>query len=162
MNFYFGLPHAEIAKQVAGLLNAYSKLALHRTGSDILQGRIDYVAELHGKMVIGACGLEKQSHTLSELKHLVVQPDWRRKGVGKYVARRALHICASPMIYATVRADNDSSLRLLESLNFQRSGQYPAEGHEVILLVRTTPKWKSKKQDWKYISSDALTMENQE
>lgn len=162
MNFYLGLPHTEIAEQIAGLLNSYNRLAMRRTSPDILQGRIDYVVELHGKMVIGACGLEKQSHSLTEMKHLVVRPDWRGKGVGKYVAQRALSICDTPMVYSTVRADNESSLRLLASLGFQQAGQYPSEGHEVILLVRTTPKWKSKKPDWKSVSSIEPITESQE
>lgn len=158
MNFYLGLPHTEIAEQIAGLLNTYNRLAQRRMAPDILQGRIDYVVELHGKLVIGACGLEKQSHSLSEMKHLVVRPDWRGKGVGKYVAQRALNICDSPMVYSTVRADNESSLRLLASLDFQKAGQYPAEGHEVILLVRTSPKWKQQKPDWKSVSSTGPIM----
>ena len=158
MNFYFGITHRDIAEQVAELVNFYNQLSLKRTGADVIGGAIDYVVETHGKHVIAACGLEKQSYTLTEMKHLVVREGWRGKGVGKFVAKRALSICDTPLVYSTVREDNIPSLNLLSSIDFQKSGEYPAVGHRVFMLARTTPKWQ-KSPDWKLVSSSALGME---
>ena len=157
MNLYFGISHGSIAEQVAELINAHNQLALRRCKADILSGKIDYVVENHGKDVIAACGLEKQSYTLTEMKHLVVSPAWRGKGVGKFIIKRALTICDTPIVYATVREDNVSSLNLLSSMGFQRAGEYPAEGHRVIMLARTTPKWQQS-PDWKLKSYTVPSM----
>jgi len=151
MNLYFGISHGDISEQIAELLNAYNNLAQRRCGADIASSKIGYVVETHGKNVIAACGLEKQSYTLTELKHLVVTEGWRKKGVGKFVVKRALTICETPLVYATVREDNTSSLNLLSSVGFHKAGEYPAEGHRVLMLARTTPKWQ-KNPDWKLTS----------
>ena len=151
MNLYFGISHGSITEQIAELLNANNHLALRRSGADITSSKIGYVVETHGKHVIAACGLEKQSFVLTEMKHLVVKEGWRKKGVGRFVVKRALTICETPLVYATVREDNISSLNLLSSVDFHKAGEYPADGHRVFMLARTTPKWQ-KSPDWKLTS----------
>lgn len=138
--FYFPISHQEIAKQVAALINSYSSLAMVRTHQNILDGKINYVIETHGKYVIGVAGIEKVSYQLSELKHMVVHPDWRGKGLGPFVAKRALQICETPSVYATVRSTNEASIRALEKLEFLRAHEFSAGDHALVMLIRAAPK----------------------
>lgn len=138
--FYFPISHQEISKQIADLINTYSSLALLRTSQSILNGRTKYVVETHGKFVIGVAGIEKVSYQLSELKHMVVHPDWRGKGLGAFVAKRALQICETPSVFATVRTVNEASIRTLEKLEFLRAHEFSAGDHDVAMLVRVAPK----------------------
>jgi N-acetylglutamate synthase-like GNAT family acetyltransferase len=149
--FYFPISHQDIAKQIAELINSYNSLAMVRTSQGILNGKTKYVVETHGKYVIGLAGIEKVSYQLSELKHMVVHPDWRSKGLGSFVAKRALQICDTPSVYATVRTANEASIRTLEKLEFLKTHEFSAGDHDLAMLIRvapkcvtnTTPKWNS-------------------
>jgi N-acetylglutamate synthase-like GNAT family acetyltransferase len=147
--FYFTLDHPSIAYQIAGLINTHNRLESQRSAHDILHGPVNYVVETHGKWVIGTVGLHRQSHTFTEVKHLVVHPDWRGKGLAKFLLQRALTIVDTKMMYATVRDENTPSLRLFEGLGFNNSGGYPAEDHNVILLVKVNPQWQRTKSNLK-------------
>lgn len=139
--FVHALSQPEIAEQVAALLNTYSNLALQRTSLDIQDSKTSYIVESHGRHVIGACGLHKLTYQLTELKHLVVIPPWRRQGVGRFLVKRAIALCSTPVLYATVRRDNSPSLQLFKSLGFEVGTDYTNEDHGVIFLVRASSKW---------------------
>ena len=141
MTLYFTLDHQKIARQVAALINSHNRLFTRRSADDIICGKTNYVVETHGRWVLGAAGLERQGYTFTEIKHVVVHPKWRGKGVGKHLLRRALEVASTKMVYATVREDNENSLKLFESFGFRRSGNYATENHRVILLVRVSPQW---------------------
>ena len=143
--FYFTLTHGQIAHQVAALINCHNGLSTRRSVADVQTGRTDYVVETHGQWVLGAVGLDRQSYTFTEIKHLVVHPKWRGKGVARHLLKRALGITNTKMVYATVREDNKSSLKLFESFGFLGSGNYSAGNHRVILLVRVSPQWEQTK-----------------
>jgi N-acetylglutamate synthase-like GNAT family acetyltransferase len=146
--FYFPISHQETARQIANLLNTYNGLALQRTARDILSSKTNYVVETHGKFVIGVAGIQKVSHQLSELKHMVVHPNWRGKGLGPFVARRALRICETPSVYATVRTTNKGSIKALEKLEFSGVHEFPAGNHHLIMLVRAAPKCQTTRTTW--------------
>jgi N-acetylglutamate synthase-like GNAT family acetyltransferase len=137
---YFPITHQDIAQQIASLLNTHSDLAMQRTSVDILNGKTNYVVETHGKFVIGAAGIQKVSYQLSEFKHMVVHPDWRGKGLGAFLAKRALQICETPSVYATVRTTNEASIRTLEKLEFLRAHEFASGDHNLAMLVRVAPK----------------------
>jgi len=147
--FHFSLDSGQIAQQVAALVNNNNNLSMKRTAADIQHSHTDYIVETHGKWVLGAVGLDRQSYTFTEIKHLVVHPEWRGKGLASHLLRRALSLASAKMVYATVREDNEASLRLFESFGFQRAGDYPADGHRVILLVKVSPQWEKIKSDSK-------------
>jgi len=161
MAFYFTLDHQVIAYQVAALINCYNKLGTNKSANDVVNGRTNYIIETHGKWVLGAVGLDRQSYTFTEVKHLVVHPDWRGKGIAKHLLQRALNISTTKMVYATVREDNKASLSLFESLGFRNSGDYAAENHRVVLLVRVSPQWEQiqsvSKSSW--LDAEMLTKE---
>ncbi len=141
MAFYFALDHQEIAHQVAALLNCCNQLQKKKSTGSILHGRTNYVVEPHGKWVLGTIGVDRLNYTFTEIKHLVVHPDWRGKGLAKRLLRKALVMVDTKLVYATVREDNDASLKLFESFGFQNSGDYPTGDHRVVLLVKVSPEW---------------------
>ena len=140
---YRPLNDYEISQQIAGLLNDYNNLSRKRYGPEILEAKTGYVAETHGRLVIGAAGLCKVSHAMSEIKHLVVRPEWRRKGVAKFILLRVISLAATPLMYATIRSDNLASLELFKSAGFTRGQKYKAVDHNVTLLTRTSPTCKT-------------------
>jgi len=143
--FYFSLTHEQIAYQVAALINCHNGLSQKRSVADVQTGRTHYVVETHGQWVLGAVGLDRQGYTFTEIKHLAVHTEWRGKGIAKLLLKRALNIANTKMVYATVREDNEASLKLFESLGFRRSGDYSAVDHRVVLLVRVSPQWEQVK-----------------
>jgi len=152
MKFHHTLGPTDLSEQVASLINTYNNLSYRRTALDVREGKIDYVVETHGKWVVGCCGYEKLGYQLTEIKHLAVNQEWRRRGVGGFLIKSVLKFCDTPAIFATVREDNKSSMSLFRTLGFIPSVTYNAEGHNVLLLTRVSPKWQ--KADWKPGSYD--------
>jgi len=151
--FLTSLKSLEIAEQVASLLNVYNDLSFKRTSVDVLNGKTNYVVELHGSLLLGCCGIERLNYQITEIKHLVVRPDWQRKGIGRYLVRKAVDRTESPILYATIREDNKASMMLFASLGFRESLSYTSENHNVILVVKANPKWKVPRPDWKSVSA---------
>jgi L-amino acid N-acyltransferase YncA len=135
----------EIARQIAEMLNIHNHLASEKSARDLLKAETVYVIETHGKIVIGACGIHRQGYSMSEVKHLVVRPQWRGKGLGKFLVSKAVARSKTPSIYATIRSDNTSSMRLFNSVGFTESGTYEHDDHHVRLLVKVLREWKPKK-----------------
>lgn len=155
---YFGLSHQEIGYQVAGLINDYNYLSQKRNVYDILSGRVSYIIETHGRYVIGAIGVDRQSYTFTEIKHLVVRPEWRQKGIGQFLVRRAMELVDSRMVYCTIREDNKPSLKMFEKLGFHKAGKYSAGDHQVVILAKVAPKWLEKRPglESSFVSEESL------
>lgn len=139
------LTDQEIASQLANLLNQHNQLSYRRDGESILQGRPFYLVETHGRQLLGAIGIDRQAYTLTEIKHLVVTPQWRKKGVGKFLVQRALRMVNTPLAYATIRKDNQASLGLFQGAGFARAGEYRAGKHQILLLMRVNERWTEEK-----------------
>ncbi len=155
--FYHSISRGEMATQVAGMLNSFNGLSTQRTSFDVERGSTNYVVETEGKFVIAAVGIDRQGYTFTEIKHLVVRPEHRGRGIAKYLVRQAMKMADTKMLYATVREDNEASLRLFELLGFVRSNGYKTKDHSVILLVRATPSWEKEKPSWKSTLSSLMS-----
>jgi len=142
--FHYGLGDIQVARQVAKLINSYSGLVTKRNSADIMHPGTEYVIETHGNIVIAICGLSKVSSPLSELKHLVVRPEWRGRGVGLFMVSRALKLCQTPMVYATVKRNNHSSLTTLKKAGFTVSEEFSGITIPLILLLKVCSKWKKR------------------
>jgi len=140
--FVHGISNGEIAKQLANLLNTHNKLSNPKRESLLLSSKADYVVETHGKFLIGACGAERVGYTFSEIKHLVVDPQWRGKGVGKFLVERAMCLTDTPLLFASIREDNKHSMALFESLGFEKKNEYTRNSHKVIILTKANKLWK--------------------
>ncbi len=153
--FYRGIDARDTARQLAGLLNTYNGLASKRHAVDILNSNTDYVVETCGKLVIGAVGIHRLSCHIAEIKHLAVHEKWRGKGIGRFLLKRALSLCVTPFVYATIREDNLPSIQLFKSVGFSRAGEYGGPGYKVLILTSEIDKWKpttTPEADWKSVS----------
>lgn len=85
---------------------------------------------------VAAVGLKKLSWFATEVKHLVVKPDERRKGYGRRILRMALERIETPLAVATVRVDNDYWLRTNFEEGFRIVETIGSEGNKVHFLTR--------------------------
>ena len=67
---------------------------------------------------VAAAGLKRLSWLLTELKHVVVAPEFRRRGYGRAVVRLALEKAQTPVVIATVREDVPWWQRAMELEDF--------------------------------------------
>ncbi len=88
----------------------------------------------HGR--VAAVGLKRLSWFATEVKHLVVKPEERRKGYGRAILRLALERIGTPLAFSTVRVDNVHWLRVNLEEGFREAETIGSEGNEVRFLVR--------------------------
>lgn len=81
-------------RAIIGLIkpNARKAIMLERTEDDVVQLLRDYfvIIEKRTKKVIGCSALHIYTDRLSELKALVVHPDFRKYGLGRRLVRRCI------------------------------------------------------------------------
>ncbi len=132
----------ETASQIAGLLNKYNGLNTHYSTSLIFDAQNEYIVETFGPLVVGCIKVEKQSYNISELKHLVVLPEMRGRGIARALIRAGVLRAESPIIYAMIREDNGFSRRAFEASGFSNTGLYTTGERDVLFYMSTSPKWK--------------------
>jgi len=130
-----------IAKQITLLLNKNNKLTIRYQPEDILHVKDTYIVETIGEIVIGCIQVEKQSYIMSELKHLVVHPDMRKRGIAKNLVLAGIKKSITPLLYATIRQDNIASLNTFKFCKFLCVGKYTTGNRNILLHVITCPKW---------------------
>lgn len=114
----------EIAAQIASLLNLGGQLLYGQTEWSILQNPLTYIVEMVNEQIAGVIGAEIKNQQVSELKHLCVHPDHRRKGLGFRLLNRGIEYATTTFVYGTVRSDNAASIR-----NALRGGLKPVAKH---------------------------------
>lgn len=110
----------ELAAQVAALLNAHNRLHYHVTIKRVLYGKVDYLLELVGDLVVGCIGLryEKRSDSV-EICHLCVLEVARRQGVAKRLIQRAIEMSPKDRMWCHIREENLASIKAFASHGFQ-------------------------------------------
>jgi GNAT superfamily N-acetyltransferase len=98
----------------------------------ILDGR--YYALVEDGDLLGAVGLKRLAWFATEIKHLVIAPQHRQRGHGRALLRLAIEKVATPLVFATVRADNEHWLRVNTSEGFHLIRGVPTSRGEVQLL----------------------------
>lgn len=135
--FILTIGKEDIAKQIADLINSGRQLYLYQTAQTILNNNIRYILELSGTTVIGVVGLEQLRPNVTEIKHLVVHPAYRRKGMGRKLLLKAVEAASTEFVYGLVRSDNLTNIR-----NNLRIGMKPIgktrmrRGHRLIVFAR--------------------------
>lgn len=135
-NFYVSLSKADMAAQIAGLLNQHNKLFVSHNTHTILNKSADYFVEVDGGRVVGCAGLSKTEPNLSLIQHICVNPFHRNKGVAKKLVNLAIVNCDTDFLYMTIRDDNMPSLHLAMVLGFVFVKQYVSRDHSVITMGR--------------------------
>lgn len=126
-----------LATQIADLINSGRQLYVHLVPSSILASKIQYIIELDGEKVVGAVGLDQKSSRVTEIKHLVVHPQYRRRGIGKKLLERAITAAQTDFVYGYVREDNLTNIRNNFRVGMRPMGKSRVwRGHRRILFVR--------------------------
>jgi ribosomal protein S18 acetylase RimI-like enzyme len=84
----------------------------------------------------GVVGLEKDNYLMTRVKHLSVQPNLRRMGIGEKLLKYAFTLVESKFIYATVKEENIASLSLCQKVGFKIVAKYQSDTGTVFLLVK--------------------------
>ena len=77
-----------------------------------------------------------EAFNLSKIKHVCVDPTYRRFGVAKRLIETALSNCPSEYVCMTIRDDNKGSLKMAERLGFVFVQKNWMKDHFVITVGR--------------------------
>ena len=95
-----------------------------------------YIVELHGEQVIGVIGLQQKSPKATEIKHLCVHPDHRRKGLGLKLLKKGIEYATTEFVYGVIREDNHTNIRNNFRLGFKPIAKYKSRGRYIIVFTR--------------------------
>ena len=135
--FYTSLTNAEMATQIADLLNQANNLTKVHSRYTILSSHSIYFVEICEDKVIGCVGLTQETTNSSLVHHASVRPNFRKRGVGTKLLRLAVNQCKTPLVYGRVREDNIASLSMSFSLGFKFIRKEPKHDYNLIIIGRT-------------------------
>lgn len=134
--FYVSISRKGMAQQIAALINQHNKLYKNHTSYSVMNNNVDYFVEIVHNVVVGCANLSKKFHNSSEIKHICVEPKFRRNGIAKKLVLLAIANCSTEYVYMRIRDDNLPSLMLAKTLGFVPVGQYWSADHFVITVGR--------------------------
>ena len=133
----------EIAKQISSLLSQHNNLGTVFTPEMIMAAQGDYIVQTIGPLVAASLKIERQSYNMTEIKHMVVHPSMRKRGLAKILILSGIKQATTPLIYATTRGDNIASCKALQSCGLKHVGQYTTGNRNVLLYMITGYKYVS-------------------
>lgn len=137
-DFFVALSAAEMANQVADMLNKHNKLISKYTGQSLLYSSGRYFVEVEGDKVVGCVAMQPEPPELTKLFHACVLPEKRRQGVIRKLMEIAIAQSKTPYVYGTIREDNIASLTMVEKLGFVRAKKEWHKDHFIITVGRRT------------------------
>lgn len=124
------------AEQIAHLLNQHNKLQSPYTGDKILNSKAKYHPITYEGLVFGSVATWRVSFMLTEIKHLVVHKSFRKIGLGSALIARVSDTIDTPIIYATIRSNNEASLKLFQDAGFAIVSTAVMKDHETHFLIK--------------------------
>ena len=134
--FYVSVSKDSMAKQIAVLVNKFNKWYKTHTAYSISRDDTDYFVEVVNDRVVGCVGLQKRFYNSSEIKHMCVEPEFRRKGIAKRLVNLAIANCNTEYVYMKIRDDNLPSLMLAKTLGFVPIKKHWSVDHFVVTVGR--------------------------
>lgn len=134
--FYVSLSQSEMAEQMACMVNKHNNLRRKRTKHTMLKDQADYFIEVVRNKVIGFAGLAKQDTNLCEIKHVCVDPEFRKRGIASKLVKLAIANCPTDYVYMVISEENIPSLTMAKSLGFVMVKKQWGRGHHVIIVGR--------------------------
>lgn len=125
-----------IAAQIACLLNTHNKLTTRYYAERIAESRTKYYPEHYQGLVFGSIGVLRVNFVLSEIKHLVVHPAFRKMGMGARLLKTALRAADTPLLFATIREGNKASLSLFTKAGFSVCHSPAVKGRKINFLLK--------------------------
>jgi len=113
----------KIAKEIANLLNKYSDLSYpFKFTPQLIKGsNIKYLPLLVINKVAGCIGLKsviRNAIPATEVCHLVVDPNFRRKGLATLLYKWAIKMSPTKNIFCYIRTNNIGSIKAAERAGF--------------------------------------------
>ena len=84
---------------------------------------------------IGIMGLE-QYGAVTEMKHLCVHPDYRKRGLGKKLLEKGIEAAQTEFVFGGVRNDNHSNIRNNLRIGMRPIGKKRGRGCQIIIFAR--------------------------
>ena len=134
--FYVAVSKEGMAMQIAALINTHNKLYRKHSTWSVLNDKANYFVEVMSSRVVGCVGTVKRYSTLSEVKHVCVDPGYRKQGIARRLVELAITNCETEYVYMTIRDDNIPSLKMAESLGFVPVRKHWSVDHYVITVGR--------------------------
>jgi len=134
--FLLTIDAQNIAGQIAKLLNSGGQLWAYMHPMGILTNSVQYIIELDGGVIAGVVGLEQQRPNVTEMKHLCVHPDHRRRGLGRKLLEMGLRAAKTEFVYGAVRNDNHTNIRNNLRIGMVPIGKKRGRGCHVIIFAR--------------------------
>jgi len=134
--FYVSLSQDKMADQMACMINKYNNLRRKRTKHTMLKDQAEYFVEVVRDKVVGFAGLSRRDTNLCEIKHVCVDPEFRKKGIARKLVKLAIANCPTDYIYMTISEKNIPSLSMARSLNFVVIKKQQSINHQVIIVGR--------------------------
>jgi len=131
------------AEQIAHLLNLHNKLQSPYDGRRILNSNATYYPEHFEGLVFGSVAVQRMNFMLTEIKHLVVHPAFRKMGLARVMLGKAMGAAVTPLLFATIRADNEGSLHLFQGEGFKPVAKARVDKHQILFLLRTNESYYS-------------------
>ncbi len=96
-----------------------------------------FLCEIDGNIAGKLC-LHTSSWYFVELKHLFVYKEFRRRGVARFISNELFKMITTPIILATVRADNLQARNMLKSFGYVERERFKRKisGKEVIMVIK--------------------------
>jgi ribosomal protein S18 acetylase RimI-like enzyme len=110
---------SDVHQQITELVNRYSPIVRKVSLDDVVSS--DYDVIVKDDQVVACIKAAKLSWYQVELTHLVVKPEYRRRGYGRALLRRACETAYTKarIVQATIRKDNRPSMALFETEGFR-------------------------------------------
>jgi ribosomal protein S18 acetylase RimI-like enzyme len=95
-----------------------------------------------GKELLGVVGLYKIAWHTTEIRCLCVKKERRKQGIGKFIVSEMLKRIASPVAIAVVEVNNIPSLKIFQSLGFQKVDIFFNEdtGNQLYFMLKVLKK----------------------
>ena len=124
-----------MAVQIADMINTGNQLWARLNESSILLSPVKYLIELDGEIITGVIGLEQYGRT-TELKHLYVHPNYRRRGLGKKLLEKGIQAATTEFVYGAVGSDNHTNIRNNLRVGMRPIGKRWGRGRHIIIFAR--------------------------
>lgn len=134
--FSLTISNNEVAKQIADLLNSGKQLWFHQMPQAILGNPIEYLIELDQQKVIAVVGLERKAPQVTEIKHLVVHPNYRKRGLGKKMLELGIRNAKTEYVFGTVGIDNVENIRNNFRVGMIPIGKYNSNRRTIIVFAQ--------------------------
>lgn len=132
--FYLSVPEADIASQIAKLLNRNNLLYKIHTAKSVQNSAAIYFFEAIQSRIIGCTAIVKESSEITRSLHTCVDPKFRNLKIASKLLATAINNCSTAYMYAMIRENNLPSIKLYVSLGFRYMNKELSKSRDHYLI----------------------------